>query len=59
MIEEPKAMREIHGIQEKIYEETKNMTTEELLDYFRQGTEKLVGKYGLKVKTISKHKAAA
>jgi len=30
---EPKAMREIHEIREKIYEETKNLTPAEYADY--------------------------
>jgi hypothetical protein len=29
MTNEPKALKEIHDIREKIYEETKNMTSEE------------------------------
>ena len=30
---EPRAMREIHEIREKIYEETKNMTPDEYAEY--------------------------
>ena len=40
MSNEPKAMREIHEIREKIYEETKNMTAEERLEYRKQNRQK-------------------
>ncbi|MBI5787997.1 MAG: hypothetical protein HZA78_03980 [Candidatus Schekmanbacteria bacterium] len=59
MIDEPKPMKEIHEIQEKIYEETKGMTTQELLDYFHRGTEEAAQKLGLKVRRLPKHKRAA
>ncbi len=59
MIDEPKAMKEIHEIQEKIHEETKGMTTHELLDYFHRGTEEVIRKFGLKVKRLPKHRRAA
>ena len=34
---EPKAMREIHEIRERIYEETKEMNAKELSEYYRKG----------------------
>ncbi|WP_041741764.1 hypothetical protein [Caldicellulosiruptor kronotskyensis] len=38
---ETTAMRELHQIKEKIFEETKDMTTEELIEYFRRRAEKV------------------
>ena len=37
---ETSAMRELHRIREKIYEETKNMTTEEFIEYIRRKADK-------------------
>ena len=34
MSSEPEPMRQIHEIQEKIYEKTKNMSDDEFLEYF-------------------------
>lgn len=36
---EPEPMRQIHEIQEKIYEKTKHMSTDERLDYFHKQSE--------------------
>ena len=49
-MKEPKAMREIHSIQEKIYEETKNMKTNELLRYYNSASEEIEKKYGIKLR---------
>lgn len=38
---EPRAMAEIHRIQVKIYEETKHMSTQEKLAYFRRARKEL------------------
>ncbi len=46
-------------IQENIYEETKGMTTQELLDYFHRATEEASRKLGLKVRRLPKQKHAA
>ncbi len=59
MIDEPKPMKEIHEIQEKLYEERKGMTDKEILEDFHRAAEELVRKYGLKLKTLSKQKIAA
>jgi len=37
---EPKPMKQIHDIQEKIYEEIKHMSGDERLEYFHQQSEK-------------------
>jgi len=39
MLNEPRPMREIHQIQEKIYEEHKNMSTLEELEAIRRSAE--------------------
>jgi hypothetical protein len=46
---EPKALKEIHDIREKIYEETKNMTPEERVNYAHYEAQKLIKQYNLKV----------
>jgi hypothetical protein len=50
MMNEPRAMREIHEIRERIYEETKNMTQEERAELTRREAQEMIDKYGLKVK---------
>ena len=47
MYKEPRPMREIHEIQEKIYEETKDMDEKELIRYYHEGAEDAKKKYGL------------
>ena len=53
-IEEPEAMKMIRRIREKQYEETKNMTPEEQIEYDRAKSEELMKRYGLKLRVISK-----
>ena len=36
MFEESKAMKELHEIREKIYEETKHMSSKEIAQYFNE-----------------------
>ena len=50
MANEPKAMQEIHEIREAIYEDTKDMTPDERAARTRKDAQKLITKYGLKVK---------
>lgn len=47
MFKEPKPMREIHAIQEAIYEEQKNMTDKEKLFAIHKEAEEFKKKYGL------------
>ena len=47
MLNEPKAMREIHEIRAKIYEETKHMTSKEQTEFYHREAEEIVKKYGL------------
>ena len=51
MFREPKAMREIHKIQEKIYKEEKGMTSEQRLRRVKESARKLMEEYGIKSKT--------
>ena len=47
MMNEPKALKEIHEIREKIYEETKNMTPAERAAHAHNEAQKLLEKYKL------------
>ena len=49
MRNEPKEVKEIHEIREKIYEETKNMTSEERAKYAHCEALKLLKQYSLKI----------
>jgi hypothetical protein len=51
MFKEPKAMREIHKIQEKIYEEEKKLTPAQRIHRVKEAARKLMEEYGLKSKT--------
>ena len=51
MYKEPKAMREIHRIQEKIYEEEKDMTPAQRIRRVKESARKLMEEYGIKAKT--------
>ena len=54
-IKEPKSMAEIHEVREKIYEETKNMTAKEKLEWVHKESEKTKKKYGLKLPKTDKY----
>lgn len=49
MTNEPRAMKEIHDIREKIYEDTKHMTPEEQTEFTRKEAQALIKKFGLKI----------
>ncbi len=49
MASEPRAMREIHEIREKLYEEMKNMAPGEYTARVNREAEELAEKYGLKM----------
>ena len=51
MIREPKAMREIHKIQEKIYQEEKKMSTHQRIARIHIEAEALRKKYDFKIKS--------
>ena len=54
MYKEPKAMREIHEIRERLYEEEKDLSTKELIEKIHKEAEECTKKYGLKVKIAEK-----
>ena len=49
MMNEPKALKEIHDIREEIYEETKGMTSKERVEYTHCEAQKLIKQYNLKI----------
>ena len=51
---EPEALKEIHEIREKIYEETKNMTPAERAAHAHNEAQKLIWQYNLKMKYENK-----
>lgn len=53
MYKEPKPMREIHKIQERISDEEKRMTDKEKLDAIYRESEEAEKKYGLSLKKVS------
>ena len=50
MFKEPKAMREIHKIQEKLYEERKKLTSEQEIRLIKESARKMREKYSIKAK---------
>ena len=56
MYKEPEAMREIHEIRERLYEEEKHLTREERIAKIKREARESVKKYGLK---FNKHHSLA
>ena len=50
MIREPKAMKEIHRIQEKIYQEERKISSKERIARIHQEADVLCKKYNLRIK---------
>ncbi len=50
MYKEPRPMREIHEIQERCYEEEKNLSSKERLAKIHREAQEVIKKYNLKVK---------
>lgn len=48
MTNEPRAMKEIHDIRLKIYEETKDMTEEQCIERTRAAVREVEEKHGIK-----------
>ena len=57
-MKEPQPMREIHEVQEKIYEEEKNLSTEERLAKRHHEVNEFIEKAGLKFKPLDMDKVA-
>ncbi len=53
-IEEPKALQEIHEIRRRIYEETKDMTSEERIAFTKKNSEEFEEMSGIKLRRLSK-----
>jgi hypothetical protein len=47
---EPSALKEIHDIRERIFEETKNMTSEERATHAHREAQTLIRQYNLKIR---------
>lgn len=47
-MKEPKPMQEIHAIQERIYEETKHLSSQEKVERINRVVQEATKKYGLK-----------
>lgn len=56
MYDEPEAMKEIRRIREKHYEETRNLTLEEKMEYFRKKAGQAIRDAGLKPPVASSNK---
>ena len=50
--------QEVNQIRLKIYEKTKNMTPEQLTEYYRKSGEASARKYGFKIVASAKEKGA-
>ena len=50
MYKETEAMKDVHRIQEKIYDETKNMSVRDELDYIRRNSREVQEIYGFTLK---------
>ena len=57
-MKEPQPMREIHEVQEKIYEDEKNLSIDERLAKRHREVNEFIKKSGLKFKTIDADKVA-
>ena len=47
MYNEPKTMKEIHEIQERLYEEEKNLSYKDRIEKIHREAQELINKYGL------------
>ena len=57
-MKEPKPMQEIHQIQEKIYEEDKNLSRKERIEKTNRIAAEMIRRHGLKLRFRNKDKAA-
>jgi len=54
MMNEPKAMKEVHTIRERIQEKIKNMTENEVSDFYVNATREVEEMYGIKFRRPDK-----
>jgi hypothetical protein len=54
MYDEPETMKEIRRIREKHYEETRNLTLKEKMEYFRIKADEAIRIAGMKPPAVSK-----
>jgi len=54
MHKEPKPMREIHQIQERIFDKERNLSSRQRIRKLHKEAAEIIRKYGLKIKTTSK-----
>jgi len=50
---EPKTMRELHKIRERIYEEEKDLSIEERIKKTREESDKILNEYNIKLKRVN------
>jgi hypothetical protein len=50
IINEPMPMREVHAVRLMIYDEIKDMSVEEISEYFRKGAERVCKEFNIKTK---------
>jgi Zn/Cd-binding protein ZinT len=53
---EPSALREVHAIRLKIYDEIKDMTSAEITDYYHEGTKTAFARLGITPKYTSPYR---
>jgi hypothetical protein len=54
MHKEPEPMREIHQIQESLFDKERNLTSGQRIRKLHKEAAEIIKKYGLKIKTASK-----
>jgi hypothetical protein len=52
-----KSLTEVEEWKEKVYQEIKDLTTEERIEYFRKGADKFYSEHGIKLKQYRKRKS--
>jgi len=53
-----KSLIEVEEWKEKVYQDIKNLTSEECIEYFRKGADKFLSEHGIKLKQYRKRKSA-
>jgi hypothetical protein len=53
-----KSLTEVWEWKEKVYQDIKDMTDKELIEYFRKGTDRILAEHGIKLKQYRKRKSS-